>query len=33
MPADWEALRLPDRLFWLFPLMRPVGWVLRRRQR
>jgi hypothetical protein len=33
MPADWEALRLRDRLFWLFPLMQPVGWVLRRWQR
>jgi hypothetical protein len=30
-PADWELLPLPDRLFWLYPLLRPVGWLLRRR--
>ncbi len=31
-PADWDAVRLPDRLFWLFPLIRPIGWLLRRRR-
>jgi hypothetical protein len=30
VPADWPTLRLPDRLFWLFPLLRPLGWLLRR---
>jgi len=29
-PADWEVLRLPDYLFWAFPLVRPVGWLVRR---
>jgi hypothetical protein len=29
-PADWEVVRLPDRLFWLFPLLRPIGWLVRR---
>jgi hypothetical protein len=29
-PADWEVVRLPDRLFWLFPLVRPIGWLVRR---
>jgi hypothetical protein len=29
-PADWEAMRLPDSLFWLFPLVRPFGWLVRR---
>lgn len=29
-PGDWAALPLPDRLFWLFPLIRPFGWLLRR---
>jgi hypothetical protein len=33
VPADWQAMRLPDRLFWLFPLVRPVGWLLRWRRR
>jgi hypothetical protein len=32
-PADWNTLRLPDALFWLYPLMRPVGWLMRRWQR
>jgi hypothetical protein len=29
-PADWEVVRLPDWLFWLFPLVRPIGWLVRR---
>ena len=29
-PADWVRLPLPDRLFWLYPLIRPFGWMLRR---
>jgi hypothetical protein len=32
-PADWHTVRLPDALFWLYPFVRPVGWLLRRRQR
>jgi hypothetical protein len=32
-PADWDAVRLPDSLFWLFPLVRPIGWVIRRWRR
>jgi hypothetical protein len=32
-PADWHTVRLPDTLFWLYPVVRPVGWLLRRRQR
>jgi hypothetical protein len=28
-PADWEVLHLPDSLFWAFPLVRPVGWLMR----
>lgn len=31
-PADWQTVRLPDRLFWLFPVVRPVGWLLRWRR-
>lgn len=30
-PADWAAIPLPGRLFWLYPLIRPFGWLLRRR--
>ncbi len=30
--SDWEAFPLPDRLFWLYPLLRPVGWLIRRRR-
>lgn len=30
-PADWAAMPLPNRLFWLYPLIRPFGWLLRRR--
>jgi hypothetical protein len=29
-PADWEVVGLPDWLFWLFPLVRPLGWLVRR---
>jgi len=32
-PADFGTVRLPDALFWLYPFVRPVGWLLRRRQR
>jgi hypothetical protein len=32
-PADWDAVRLPDSLFWLFPLVRPIGWLVRRWRR
>lgn len=32
-PADWRTLRLPDALFWMYPLVRPIGWVVRRWQR
>jgi len=28
-PADWEVLHLPDSFFWAFPLVRPVGWLMR----
>ena len=28
-PADWQALRLPDRLFWAYVLVRPFGWLIR----
>lgn len=30
-PADWTALPLPSGLSWLYPLIRPFGWLLRRR--
>lgn len=30
-PADWAAVPLPSRLLWLYPLIRPFGWLLRRR--
>jgi len=29
-PADFDTVRLPDPLFRLYPLIRPVGWMLRR---
>jgi hypothetical protein len=29
-PSDWDTVRLPDRLFWLYPVMRPLGWLIRR---
>jgi hypothetical protein len=31
-PADWTTVRLPDRLFWLYPAVRPFGWLARRRR-
>ena len=30
-PADHEAMPLPEALFWLYPLVRPWGWLMRRR--
>jgi hypothetical protein len=30
-PADWQSVPLPERLFWLYPLVRPWGWLIRRR--
>jgi Uncharacterised nucleotidyltransferase len=32
-PADYDTVRLPDSLFRLYPLVRPVGWLMRRWQR
>jgi hypothetical protein len=32
-PADWATLRLPDALFWLYPFVRPAGWLMRRWRR
>jgi Uncharacterised nucleotidyltransferase len=32
-PADWHTLRLPDALAWVYPFVRPVGWLKRRWQR
>jgi hypothetical protein len=29
-PADWDLVQLPERLFWLYPLVRPFGWLFRR---
>jgi hypothetical protein len=29
-PADWDTVRLPDALFFLYPVVRPVGWLVRR---
>ena len=29
-PADWDTVRLPDALFFLYPVVRPVGWAMRR---
>ncbi|HYH18764.1 MAG TPA: nucleotidyltransferase family protein [Azospirillum sp.] len=28
-PIDWGVFPLPDRLLWLYPLLRPIGWVVR----
>ena len=28
-PLDWLSFPLPDQLFWLYPLLRPVGWLIR----
>ena len=30
-PADWQSVPLPEALFWLYPLVRPWGWLMRRR--
>jgi hypothetical protein len=30
-PADWDAVPLPEALAGLYPLVRPWGWLLRRR--
>jgi putative nucleotidyltransferase-like protein len=32
-PADWDTVRLPDSLFWAYPLVRPAGWLMRRARR
>lgn len=29
-PADWDLVRLPDSLLWLYQFVRPFGWLLRR---
>ncbi|MGH6828639.1 MAG: nucleotidyltransferase domain-containing protein [Rhizomicrobium sp.] len=29
-PSDWEAFALPNRLAWLYPAIRPFGWLVRR---
>jgi hypothetical protein len=29
-PGDWQLLRLPDQLIWIYPLLRPFGWLVRR---
>jgi hypothetical protein len=31
--ADWEVIRLPDSLIFLYPVIRPIGWLPRRRRR
>jgi hypothetical protein len=31
--ADWDTVSLPDALFFLYPLVRPIAWIARRRQR
>ncbi|AWK85179.1 nucleotidyltransferase domain-containing protein [Azospirillum thermophilum] len=28
-PADWGVIPLPARLIWLYPALRPIGWVVR----
>jgi hypothetical protein len=28
-PADWDAVPLPETLFFLYPIIRPVGWLVR----
>jgi hypothetical protein len=30
-PDDWDLVRLPDPLLWLHYLLRPFGWILRRK--
>jgi hypothetical protein len=32
-PNDWDTVRLPDTLIFLYPVIRPVGWLLRRWRR
>jgi hypothetical protein len=32
-PVDWDTVRLPDALFFLYPFVRPVGWLARRWRR
>ncbi|HEY0835743.1 MAG TPA: nucleotidyltransferase family protein [Azospirillum sp.] len=32
-PIDWSLLPLPDRLLWLYPVLRPFGWVVRNARR
>ncbi|WP_109118795.1 nucleotidyltransferase family protein [Azospirillum sp. TSO22-1] len=32
-PVDWDLFPLPDRLLWLYPLLRPVGWLVRNARR
>lgn len=32
-PIDWDVLPLPERLLWLYPLIRPVGWLVRNLRR
>jgi hypothetical protein len=32
-PPDWDIVRLPPALFWLYPIIRPFGWVMRRWRR
>jgi len=29
-PADWQVFRLPPSLQWAYPLLRPIGWIVRR---
>jgi hypothetical protein len=29
-PADWDTFRLPQYFSWAYPLLRPVGWIVRR---
>jgi hypothetical protein len=31
-PVDFETVNLPDSLFFLYPLVRPMGWLVRRLQ-
>ena len=28
-PVDWDVFYMPDQLLWLYPLLRPVGWLVR----
>lgn len=28
-PVDWQVFALPDRLLWLYPFLRPLGWLVR----